>query len=578
MERRSRSLKLPKQSKCAPIALFAFKRPGSLEAVLEALSQNTQFEHTQIYAFCDGPKAGAASDIVQSVRATKHVLQCWQTRANIEIFANDENCGLHRQIPHGISYVLERHDRVIVIEDDILVSPFFLDYMNDALNLYAEDFEVMQVSGFMFNVKSKLPETFFYNVNSCWGWGTWKRAWRYYNDDASALLKQLTKSPDFSMYEFNGGQNGCFYDQLVKNHLGDLKSWAVKWHASMYLHGGNCLHPNKTLVKNIGFGSDGTNCVAEDTRYNVEFAQRRIAVDRVPIVKCAEAYAAVARIFSDQETTRRKIARGLRRVADLVLRRQRIDPVYGKYLAYEDSESLRKRPRYFSGQTAFLGHAFRYSDAITLLAGMREIFHDDKYRFVANGPCPVILDCGSNIGLSVIYFKHLWPEAIIHAFEPDPDLFNILQFNVESFACRDVTLNNAALWVENAEVDFYSEGGFSGRISVDGQGERERVRCVRLRDLLETKVDFLKLDIEGAEVEVIADCSDRLHNVKHIFIEYHSQVGRKQQLDVILKALTDAGFRYQIKDVYSAKAPYLKIGQLATMDLQLEIFASKKST
>jgi len=544
---------------------------------LEALSKNSAFEQTRVYAFCDGSMAGASLDVVEGVQATRQVLQRWQSWANIEIIANDENHGLHRQIPGGVAYVLERHDRVIVVEDDILVSPFFLDYMNAALELYAGDDNVMQVSGFMFNVKATLPVTFFYNVNSCWGWGTWRRAWQYYNDDASSLLKRLTKSTDFSMYDFNGGQNGCFYDQLVKNHLGDLKSWAVKWHTSMYLHGGNILHPHKTLVKNIGFGIDGTNCVAEDHRYSVEFVQRRIAVERVPIVKCDEAYVAVAKIFSNRVPVLRKIAPGLRRFVDLFLRQQRIDPVYGTYLAYEDSVALRKRPRYFSGQTAFFGHPFKYSDAITLLAGIREIFHEDKYRFVASNPNPVILDCGSNIGLSVIYFKRLYPESVIHAFEPDQELFNVLKFNVESFACRNVTLNNAAIWVENAEVEFYSEGGFSGRISVGEQGERERVRCVRLRDLLDTKVDFLKLDIEGAEVDVIVDCRDRLPNAEHIFIEYHSQVGRKQQLDIILRALTDGGFRYQIKDVYSAKMPYIKTSQLATMDLQLEIFATKKS-
>ena len=100
---------------------------------------------------------------------------------------------------------------------------------------------------------------------------------------------------------------------------------------------------------------------------------------------------------------------------------------------------------------------------------------------------------------------------------------------------------------------------------------------VRLRDFLDSRVDFLKLDIEGAEVEVINDCQDRLHNIEHLFVEYHSPLGQKQQLDIILTALTNSGFRYQIKDVFSAKAPYLKVEQMAMMDLQLEIFAVKES-
>lgn len=559
----------------APVALFAFKRPKTLQAVLESLEKNPQFSATQIYAFCDGPRPDAPPEVVAGVLETRQVLKRWQERAAIELVTSDVNRGLHRQIPDGISRVLDRHDRVIVLEDDILVSPFFLEYMNQALEIYADDPRVMQVSAFMFKVGGKLPETFFYNVNSCWGWGTWRRAWQHFDDDASTLLKQLTRRPDFSMYDFNGGQNGCFYDQLVKNHLGDLKSWAVKWHTSMYLKGGFCLHPRKTLVKNIGFGADGTNCVASDERYSVDLSEKSIAVERIPVEKCASAYAAVAKLFVSRETITRKVARGIRRSAERILRRPPVNPVYGHYLAGDAVDILRSKPRYFSGEVIFLGQKLRYADAVTFLAGVQEIFHEEKYRFVPGRERPVILDCGSNIGLSVIYFKLLCPESTIHAFEPDPDLFKILESNVAAFSLQDVHLYNRAVWTEEVEVDFYAEGGFSGRISIGEQGQRERVLCVRLRDFLEAPVDFLKLDIEGAEVEVVADCMDRLSNVGHLFIEYHSQVGKVQRLDLILKALTESGFRYQIKDVFSAKTPYLRVGQMATMDLQLELFAYK---
>lgn len=563
-----------KSSECAPIALFVYKRPKALEAVLEALEKNAFFKHTQVFAFCDGPRADESSVTLENISATRNLLKSWQARADLTIIENSENLGLYKQIPRGISYVLGRHDRVIVLEDDVLVSPFFLDYMNDALNCYAETDEVMQVSGFMFDVDVKLPETFFYNVNSCWGWGTWKRAWQYYEDDPTSLLKRLTKVEGFSPYDFNGGQNNCFYDQLVKNHLGDLKTWAVKWHTSMYLRDGYCLHPRKTLVKNIGFDAEGTNCLGADSRYEGDFTDRSISVEKIPVEKCQKAYEAVSAVFSGATTLKGKIVGEIRKRLVPFRARMKPDPVFGGYLNHGELEDLIKRPRYFAGETIFLGRPFRFSDATTFLGGIIELFHEDKYQFSASTEDPVILDCGANIGLSVLYFKRMYPKSTVHAFEPDPELFEILKQNVASFSLSDVVLHNSAIWVENSEVNFFSEGGFSGRIS-DDQGAHALVQCERLRDLLDTKIDFLKLDIEGAEVEVIADCQNDLHNIDHLFIEYHSQFGRKQQLDVILKILTDAGFKYQIKDVFSAKSPYLKIDCMATMDLQLEIFAFK---
>ncbi len=317
---------------CAPIALFVYKRPKALEAVLEALEKNALFKHTQIYVFCDGPRAEESSEVLEDIFASRNILEDWQACADLTIIENSENLGLYNQIPRGISHVLDRHNRVIVLEDDILVSPFFLDYMNDALTLYSETDEVMQVSGFMFDVDITLPETFFYNVNSCWGWGTWKRAWQHYVNDPTNLLKQLTKIENFSPYDFNGGQNNCFYDQLVKNHLGDLKSWAVKWHTSMYLRGGYCLHPRKTLVKNIGFNTEGTNCLGADSRYEADFAGRRISVEKIPVEKCDKAYEEVSAVFCGVNGLKGKLVDKARKLFKPVLRGIKGDPVFGKFL------------------------------------------------------------------------------------------------------------------------------------------------------------------------------------------------------------------------------------------------------
>jgi FkbM family methyltransferase len=332
------------------------------------------------------------------------------------------------------------------------------------------------------------------------------------------------------------------------------------------------------LVKNIGFDTEATNCLGPDSRYEGDFVGRKISVEKIPVEKCEKAYAAVSEVFSGTTGFKERIVGEIRKRLKSLIAKTTPDPVFGAYLKPGELEELKMRPRYFSGEASFLGKPFKFSDATTFLGGIIELFHENKYQFTASKKDPLILDCGANIGLSVLYFKKMYPKSIIHAFEPDLELFEMLKQNIESFGLSDVFLHNSAIWVENSEVAFFSEGGFSGRISDDELGKSERVQCERLSDLLDKKIDFLKLDIEGAEVEVIEDCRDSLHNIDHLFIEYHSQAGKKQQLDVILKRLTDAGFKYQIKDVFSAKSPYLKVDYMATMDLQLEIFAFRDET
>lgn len=232
---------------------------------------------------------------------------------------------------------------------------------------------------------------------------------------------------------------------------------------------------------------------------------------------------------------------------------------------------LKQTPRYTPTTATLHGRPVSVPDACTYLVGMKEIFQKGIYEFCASTTNPLILDCGANIGLSVIYFKLLYPNARVIAFEPDPAIFQALVKNVASFDLRNVELHQAAVWTENGSVAFMQEGGFSGRVQA-GSLQTVSVPSLRLRDQLANPVDFLKVDIEGAEFDVILDCADRLSNVNRLFIEYHSEANKPQRLDELLAVIRQAGFRYQIQEAHVARKPFLTRRVMMGMDLQLNLF------
>lgn len=221
----------------------------------------------------------------------------------------------------------------------------------------------------------------------------------------------------------------------------------------------------------------------------------------------------------------------------------------------------------------FLGNKIIINSSFWYLHGLNELFVEETYRFNSENPRPKIIDCGSNIGLSTIYFKSIFPNSEIIAFEPDKDIFNILKYNLKSFNIKDVNLFNCAVWKEDGFINFNALGGVGGRIDRDKRCDTaSKIPCVRLKNLLINKVEFLKIDIEGAEYDVIRDCSENLVNVENIFIEYHSMLVDEQTLDEILIILKKAGFKYYIKEAWNNQPfPYVNKRE-SLFDLQLNIF------
>jgi FkbM family methyltransferase len=248
-----------------------------------------------------------------------------------------------------------------------------------------------------------------------------------------------------------------------------------------------------------------------------------------------------------------------------------VERLYRKIL----KRNLLQVPRYKKGLTKLAGAKTLFVDSLSFLFMYREIFDNNVYQFVPSRLNPVIIDCGANIGLSLIYFKRIFPQAKIVAFEPDKDIFNVLQYNItESHQLSDIHLVNAALWVHENGINFKSEGADAGRI-IENENNYIVPTC-KLSNYLEEEVDFLKIDIEGAEYEVLKECGDKLRNVEQMFIEYHSFENKPQQLSQILDLLTRQNFRYYLTmpGLKSAN-PLIKLNKYAGMDMQVNIYAKR---
>lgn len=244
----------------APIAFFVYKRPGHAKRALEALMENKEFMKSPAYIFCDGPKTPKDEEMV---RATRAVIRSG-SRANATVVERDKNLGLANSIITGVTELCGRHGRVIVVEDDLIVSPFFLDYMNRALDIYRDEERVMQVSGHMYPVElSAKTDAVFLPFTTTWGWATWERAWRHFEPDMTGY-ERLKKNRALRR-KFDLGGSYPYFRMLEMQMRGGVDSWGIRWYLSVFMAGGLTLYPVRSLVENNGFDGSGTHC---GTAYN----------------------------------------------------------------------------------------------------------------------------------------------------------------------------------------------------------------------------------------------------------------------------------------------------------------------
>jgi FkbM family methyltransferase len=232
--------------------------------------------------------------------------------------------------------------------------------------------------------------------------------------------------------------------------------------------------------------------------------------------------------------------------------------------------------------THILGAPLRLSHAASFEGMYREIFEREIFSFDAESTSPRMLDCGAHVGLASIYLGRRHPNARITAFEADPKIAAVARENLDAFGLRHVEVVAAAVADHDGVVAFSATGDLAGRIGpVHGlqSADRREVPSVRLARYLEEPVEFLKMDIEGAEAAVLVSVADRLHRVRRLFVEYHGFAGQEQKLPEFLTLLSDVGFRHYITTAYDfRRRPFLDVSDHCGMDVQLNIFCTRDAS
>jgi len=234
----------------------------------------------------------------------------------------------------------------------------------------------------------------------------------------------------------------------------------------------------------------------------------------------------------------------------------------------KELQRLRKMPRYTPGYTSILGKRFEFQDSVSFVGQYREIFEQEIYRFQPSDQSPVIVDTTVNVGVSIVYFKRLYPQGRIIGFEPDPDLYRPLANNCRTFNLQDVELFPQAVGTCSTVVKLDREGLTPG----DGDEDIE-VPALRLKDFLSSKVDLLKIEIKGCKTDVLLDCEEALQNVNNLFVLYRSSPKEPQALDLVTRILKDAGFRLYIYGEQNSQYPFLYRNVEWGTDMALKIFA-----
>lgn len=286
--------------KYAPIALFTYNRADHTKMAVESLLQNAEASQSDLYVFSDGPKNEKKVEGVKQNREYIHAITGFKSVTLVE---RDCNWGLSKSLIAGITELTDKHGRVIVVEDDLIVSPYFLKYMNDALEKYKDDDRVASISAFLNPIDIQAHETFFLRYFACWGWATWKRAWQLFNPDSRELLKKIR----WKTNEFNIGGTGPFYGILYCDKVGLNDSWAVRFYASCFLANKLHLFPCQTMAIQSGMDGTGTHCGVSSVYGNMKLRQVPILLSDITVVENQLMYRAYSRFYGKNRNITLKV-------------------------------------------------------------------------------------------------------------------------------------------------------------------------------------------------------------------------------------------------------------------------------
>ena len=255
----------------APIVLFVYDRPNHTMRTLEALRNNFNADRSNLYIYSDAAKDELSLKKVEEVRA---YIKNFKGFKKIEINERPKNFGLAASITSGVTEILDEFGKIIVLEDDLVTSPYFLNFMNKALDYHIDHKNVWHISGWNYPIHDAIQQDYFFtHVMNCWGWGTWKDRWQNFNIDKKQDIYTWDKA---KIREFDLDNSGIFWSQIIANKNNKINTWAVFWYATIFANKALCLNPSQSFVKNIGFDGSGVNCGEESNQVDIELSQKDI--------------------------------------------------------------------------------------------------------------------------------------------------------------------------------------------------------------------------------------------------------------------------------------------------------------
>lgn len=280
----------------APILIFTYNRPQHTRRMLQALESADLAKDSDVYIYSDGAKNANSIEAVNKVRAI--IAEPWQFN-NIKIIERERNLGLAQNVISGVTEVIAKYGKVIVLEDDLQISKVGLRYFNDALDVYEKEEKVMEISGYMYPVKDaeKLPETFFFRVANSWGWATWERAWKKYNPNIDELIADFDQE---KIKRFSIDHTENFWKQVKEYKAGKINSWAIRWYLTLFNNNGLALYPRQSMIQNMGTDGSGTHSDA-DTMYHVELATQAVTYFPQEIEENKDAYEAIKYFYKNRK-------------------------------------------------------------------------------------------------------------------------------------------------------------------------------------------------------------------------------------------------------------------------------------
>jgi FkbM family methyltransferase len=584
-----------------PILFLIFNRPETTVKVFERIRT---IKPSRLYVAADGPRPDKEGEAALCNQSRQIVLDGIDWDCEVKTLFREVNLGCGAAPSSAITWFFEHEEAGIILEDDCLPSLYFFSYAAYCLERYQHNPEIMHIGGNNFLGRSWGDHTYFYSAyNHVWGWATWRRAWELYKFDLLAFdeTKVYRSLNKYFPKEISKGWFS-FYESLAQDLKEKLERkcdfWDYQWSFCIWLNQGLCIYPNSNLVSNIGFGPGATHtfdtshefsnlpCHELNTISSPPYIKRNkeadiITSDVVFSIKSESAPKTSAIQLqqlkrSVKSFTKRLLPKAVKKSIRAALYQEMGQPEIKKSDEQLELDRISHILRYESGTTTLLNGNFRFIDSASFIFMYDEIFKKKIYAFSCTEPKPYIIDCGANIGLSILYFKSLFPEANIVAFEPDPKVYQVLQENIARLS--DVVLRERALWSEETSMEFFSEGADGGSLN-EGSASVGKVEILteRLSTYITGKVDFLKIDIEGAELTVLAECESKLHLVQNMFIEYHSFVESKQELAALLSILERNGFRYHVNSPgLTSWQPFMLLNTYNGMDMQLNIYAFKR--